>query len=75
MYTCPAQPSHVTVLFIVVLQLIDKLKIPVGLHSEVKDVLHLSQNMGNNSEVVQCTLLNKLVSLELLYFENVAQVV
>ena len=75
MYTCPAQPSHVTVLFIVVLQLSDKFQILVSLHSEVKDVLHSSQNMDNNSEVVQCTLLNNLVSLDLLYIENVAQVV
>ena len=48
---------------------------PVGLHSEVKDVLHLSQNMRNNFEVVQCTLLNKLISLGPLYFENAGQVV
>ena len=41
----------------------------------MRDVLHLSQKMGNNFEVVQCTLLNKLVSLNLLYFENVGQVV
>ena len=31
--------------------------------------------MGNNFEVVQCTLLNKLISLGLLYFENAGQVV
>ena len=31
--------------------------------------------MGNNFEVVQCTLLNKLISLGLLYFENVGKVV
>ena len=31
--------------------------------------------MGNNFEVVQCTLLNKLIGQDLLYFENVGQVV
>ena len=41
----------------------------------MKDVSHLSQNMGNNFEVVQSTLLNKLVSQDLLYFQNVGQVV
>ena len=49
--------------------------IPAGLHSEVKDVLRLSQKLASNFEVVQCTLLNKLISLGLLYFENVWQVV
>ena len=35
----------------------------------------LTQNMGNNFEIVQCTLLNKLISLSVLYFETVGQVV
>ena len=63
-----------TISYTVVLQLKDKLKIPVGLHCEVKDVSHLSQNIVNNFEVVQCTLLKKMVSLDLLYFQNVGQV-
>ena len=33
----------------------------------MKDVLHLSQYTGNNFRVVQCTLLSKLISLDLLY--------
>ena len=37
-----------TVLCIFVLQLVDKLKIPVGQQNKVKDVQHLSQNTGNN---------------------------
>ena len=63
----------VTILYIILPQLSDKLQIPVGLRSEVKYVLHLSQNIGNNFEVALCTLLNKLVSVDL-YFRNVRQV-
>ena len=48
---------------------------PVGLHSKVKVVSPLSQNMRNNFEVVQCTLLDKLIILSLPYFQNVGQVV
>ena len=31
--------------------------------------------MGNDFVVVLCTLLNKLISLGLLYFENIGQIV
>ena len=48
---------------------------PVGLDCKVEDVSQLSQNMRNNFEVVQCTLLIKLISLGLAYFENIGQVV
>ena len=47
----------------------------VALHSEMKDVLRSFQNMENNFEVVQCISLNKLISLDLLYYENIEQVV
>ena len=54
----------------------DKLWIPVGLHNKVKDVLNLSQTIiGNNFEADQCSLLNKLISLGLLCFEHVLQVI
>ena len=39
-------------LYIVVLQFSDKLQIPVGVHSEMKDVLRLPQNIQNNVEVI-----------------------
>ena len=39
----------------------------------MKDVSQLFQNMQNSFEVVQCTLLNKLVSLGPLCFQNVGR--
>ena len=77
--TFPAKPSlsvrrsHCTLLYYS--WCYDKLSILVVLHSSVEDVLRLSQNMGNNFGVVQRTLLNKLISLGLMYFDNVGPVI
>ena len=54
------------------MQFRDKLYIliVIGLHNEMNDVLRLFQNMKNNLEVVQCTLLSKQISLGLLYLKK-----
>ena len=62
----PANPSLICVTissFTVVLQLnVNFRSMQACMHGEVKDVLHLSQNIANNFEI-KYTLLNKQISL------------